>query len=162
MPSPLSKRSRRIADLKKFLFVLETLLQYRENIEQKERDELSRLFYKYQLELNNRDALAARRQETVLELATKQSENVAQKELIWFFLYLDRLSHEREECEKRILQLDSEIQTQKQVVIEASKKRKTLASMKAKKAKEHAVAADKQEQKDVDELVVTRFATKET
>lgn len=148
--------------MKKFIFNLETLLKYREDIEQKERDELSRLFYKYQLELNNRDALAARRQETMVELAKKQAEKVAQKELIWFFLYLDRLSHEREECEKRISRLDLEIQAQKQVVIEASKKRKTLASMKNKKAKEYAAAVEKQEQKDVDELVVTRFAAKAT
>ena len=147
--------------MKKFRFNLETLLQYREDLEQKARDELFRLFYKYNLELRNRDALAARRQETMKELALKQSENADHQELTWFYLYLDRLSYERKQCEKRLLQLDSEVQAQKQVVIEATKKKKTLASMKAKSQKEYFAAVEKQEQKDVDELVVTRFAVKE-
>jgi flagellar protein FliJ len=155
------KKLRRIVDLKKFVFSLETLLQYRDDIEQKERDELFRLTYKYQLELHNREALAAKRQETLEELALKQSENTTQQEQAWFYLYLDRLHYESEACEKRILQLESEIAAQKQVVIEATKKKKTLASMKTRKSREHTVAVEKQDQKEIDELATARFAAKE-
>jgi len=143
------------------LFNLETLLRHRENIEEKERDELFRLTYKYQLELRNRDDLTAKFQETMKELSMKQAGNSNHQELNWYYLYLNRLTHEIAKCEKRLLKLHSEIQTQKGVVIEASKKRKTLATMKEKKQKEHMVAQEKQEQKEVDELVVMRYSGKE-
>lgn len=141
----------------RFLFNLETLLRHRENIEEKERDELLRLTYRYQLELRTRDDLIAKFQETMRELSLKQAENSNHQELNWFYLYLNRLTHEIGECEKRLSQLQSEIQVQKEVVIEASKKRKTLATMKGKKEKEYMVALEKQEQKEVDELVVMRY-----
>ncbi len=145
----------------RFLFNLEILLRHRENIEEKERDELLRLTYKYQLELRNRDNLASKFQETMKELSTKQAGNSSHQELNWYYLYLNRLTHEIAKCEKRLSKLQSEIQAQKEVVIEASKKRKTLATMKEKKQKEHMVAQEKQEQKEVDELVVMRYTAKE-
>jgi flagellar export protein FliJ len=54
--------------------------------------------------------------------------------------------------------LQSDIQAQKNALIEASKKRKTLAAMKAKKERAYRLALEKQEQKEVDELVVARYA----
>jgi flagellar export protein FliJ len=148
--------------LAKFQFNLETLLRHREDIEQKERDELFRLTYKYQLELSNRDHLTGKFQETMNELSLKQAENSVHRELTYFYLYLKRLNYEIGECEKRLCQLQSEVQAQKEVVIEASKKRKTLATMKGKKEKEHILASEKQEQKEIDELVVTRYTTRES
>ncbi len=161
MPSLESKRSPRIAELAKFLFSLETLLQHRENVEQKERDELLRLTYRYQLELHCRSDLAAKFKETMNELSLKRANNSAHQELNWFYLYLNRLTFEIGECEKRLSQLQSQVQAQKEVVIEATKKKKILATMKAKKEKEYIVALEKQEQKEVDELVVMRHAAKE-
>lgn len=146
----------------KFLFSLETLLRHRENIEQRERDALLRLTYKYQMEQHNREELSARMQETLNELSIKRNENPANPELNYFYLYINRLIYEVERCEKRLLALQSEIQAQKEVVLEASKKKKTLATMKAKKEKEFLFVQEKQEQKEVDELVVTRYSTRES
>jgi flagellar FliJ protein len=153
-------KSPRNNSVKKFQFTLETLLQYREQIEQRERDELSRISYKYQKELQHKELLCSSRQVTVHELAMKHAENSSLAELSWFYLYIDRLNYEIGESEKRLLQLESELKAQKEVVIEASKKTKTLSTMKAKKEKEFLFAVDKQEQKDIDEIVVTRFAIK--
>jgi flagellar export protein FliJ len=146
----------------KFRFSLETLLRHRENIEQKERDELLQITYKYQMELHNREDLSAKFQETLNELSLKRNENPASPELNYYYLYLNRLTYEIGECEKRLLKLQSEVQAQKEVVIEASKKKKTLATMKAKKEREYVIAQDKQEQKEVDELVVTRYVSRES
>ncbi len=145
----------------KFLFSLETLLRHREDMEQRERDELFRLTYRYQNELRNRENLTVKFQETMKELALKRAENEATGELSFFYLYLKRLTHEIGESEKRLLQLQSEVRAQRDVVIEATKKKKTLAAMKAKKEKEFTLEMEKQEQKEVDELVVTRYATRE-
>jgi flagellar FliJ protein len=140
---------------------LETLLRHRENLEQKARDELLRLTYNYQVELGRRDELRARFQETMKELSLKRSANTASEELQWFYLYLNRLTREIQESTKKLTKLESEVAAQRIVVVEASKKRKTLDLMKEKKERQFAFAMDKQEQKEIDELVVTRFGSKE-
>jgi flagellar export protein FliJ len=146
-----------LLSLPKFKFSLETLLRHRENLEQSARDELLRLTYNYQVELGRREGLRAKSQETMKELSLKRAENTASEELEWFYLYLNRLAQEIWESTKRLEQLDSEVQAQKIVVIEASKKRKTLDLMKAKRQRQFAFALEKQEQREIDELVVTRF-----
>jgi flagellar export protein FliJ len=162
MPSPEWKKLPRIAKVPKFKFSLETLLRHREDIEQRERDELLRLTYKYQVELVNRNGLTAKYQETMEEIALKCARNAIDEELSWFYLYLNRLTHEIKECEARLTKLKSEVQAQKEAVVEASKKRKTLASLKAKKEKEFTFAMEKQEQKEIDDLVVTRYVMPES
>lgn len=141
----------------KFRFSLETLLRHREDLEQKARDELLRLTYNYQVELGRRNELRDKFQETMKELSLKRAERTESKELEWFYLYLNRLTQEIQESIKKLDQLGSEVQAQKLVVIEASKKRKTLDLMKAKKEKQFAFALEKQEQKEIDDLVATRF-----
>jgi flagellar protein FliJ len=148
--------------LPKFRFSLETLLRHREDIEQREKEELLRLTYKYQIEVSNRNGLNARYQETTKEITEKSSVNANDPELNWFYLYLNRLTHEIKECEVRLAKLQSEVQTQKEAVIEASKKRKTLASLKTKREKEFIFEMEKQEQKEIDDLVVTRYVIPES
>jgi flagellar export protein FliJ len=145
-----------------FRFGLETLLRHREEIEQKELDELFRRTYKYQIEVNKYNDLSSQLQQTMKELSQRQSENAPHRELDYYHLYLRRLTQEIKESEKRLTLLQSEVQSQKEAVVEAAKKRKTLATMRAKKEKEFLTAVEKQEQKEIDELVVTRYAGKET
>lgn len=144
----------------KFRFNLETLLRHREDIEQRERDELFRLNYKHQTELRHRDDLSLKFRETMNELAERRMQLTDHLELNWFYLYMNRLTHEIEESEKRLAQLNAEVQKQKEIVIEASKKKKVLSSLKDKKQREFVTEMEKQEQKDIDELVVTRFAVR--
>ena len=141
----------------RFLFSLETLLRHRENIEQKEQEELFRLNYRHQSELRHREDLSLKYRETLNDLARKQMEHSDHQELNWFYLYINRLTREIAESEKRLAQLEIEVRAQKEVVIEASKKRKVLASLRSKKEREFVLATEKQEQKDVDDLVITRF-----
>jgi flagellar export protein FliJ len=154
------KRLQRIVSLPKFHFTLETLLRHRDAVEQKERDELMRRTYKHQLELNHRDEIKAKSLQIMQELVQKQAENPEHHELASYFLYLSRLNHEMDECEKRLSQLQSEVQAQTEAVIQASIKRKTLASMKDKKKKEFVDAQEKIYQKEIDDLVVTRYTRK--
>jgi flagellar protein FliJ len=148
--------------LPKFRFSLETLLRHREDIEQREKEELLRRTYKYQLEVGHRNDLNARYQETTKEIARKSASNPNDPELNWFYLYLNRLAQEMKECEVRLAKLQSEVQSQKEAVIEASKKRKTLASLKTKREKEFIFEMEKQEQKEIDDLVVTRYTIPES
>lgn len=146
----------------KFRFSLETLLNHREDIEQKEREELLRLNYRLHTELRHRDELTVKFREIMNELSDKRSGNTDHKELDWYYRYLNRLTNEIGESEKRLAQLQSEIQAQKEVVIEAGKKKKVLASLKSKKQKEFVLEMEKQEQKEIDDIVVTRYKTGES
>ncbi len=146
----------------KFKFSLETLLRHREDIEQREKEELLRLTYKYQIEVSNHHGLNAKYQETTKEIARKSAANANDPELNWFYLYLNRLTQEIKGCEARLAKLQSEVQVQKDAVIEASKKRKTLASLKTKREKEFIFEMEKQEQREIDDLVVTRYVIPES
>jgi flagellar export protein FliJ len=147
--------------LPRFLFSLETLLRHREDLEQKERDELFRLNYKHQTELHHCDDLGVKFRDTMNDLALKQSGSSDPQELNWFYLYLNRLTHEIAESRKRLAKLEVEVQAQKEVVMEASKKKKVLASLRSKREREFTLAMEKQEQREIDDLVVTRFPGRE-
>jgi len=144
--------------LPKFKFNLETLLRHREDTEQREREELFRIHYKHQVELNHRNSLTLKFQETMHDISRRCRENALDQELNWSYAYLNRLTQEIKESEKRLTQLKSEVQAQQAVVIEASKKRKALESLKSKQEKEFFTALEKQDQKEMDDLVATRYA----
>jgi len=144
-----------------FQFSLETLLRHRQDIEQRERDELFQRTCKYQNELRHREDLGIKLRDTMKELSARRSGTPDELELTWFHLYLNRLTHEIGESEKCLSRLQADVQTQKEVVIEATKKRKVLASLKSKQEKEFIFAMDKREQREVDDLVVTRHENQE-
>jgi flagellar FliJ protein len=147
--------------MKKFAFNLETLLRHRNNLEEKERNELSRITFVYQTEVNRREEIRKRLKETSMELAQLRREKADSEEIAWFYPYIDRLRHEIGESDKRIAQLQQDLQAQKLVVIEAIKKKRVLDSLKTRKRREYNLAVERQEQKTVDELVITRFARKD-
>ncbi len=144
--------------MKRFSFNLETLLRHRKHLEEKEKNELSRLFFSYKSELNQREILQRKYLETLLELAQKRQGSLDHQEMSWFYLYLDRLRLELEYSAQRILKLEKQIQTQQGAFCEASKKRKAVDALKAKRLRHHIAAFERGEQRGVDELVVTRFA----
>jgi flagellar export protein FliJ len=141
--------------LRQFRYSLETLLRYREDIEERERDKLHRLTYQHQVEDNIRKRLAKELQETMHDMVAMCADKSRDKELTWFHLYLNRLTREIGESDKSLAQLKSAIEAQRKTVIEASKNKKALTSMKAKKEKEFNVELDRSEQKEIDDLVVT-------
>jgi flagellar protein FliJ len=145
----------------KFKFSLETVLRHRETLEQNEKDELLRRLYRFQTELGRRNELNSRLAATVNGLSLKRAANVDHNELNWHYLYIDRLAVEIKQSEKRLSELDKQVQEQKEAVIEATKKRKIISSLKSKKEKEFIFELERQEQKDIDDLVVTRYAKKE-
>ncbi len=146
--------------MKRFVFNLETLLQHRMNLEEKERNELARIRHSLQSEKEHGDDLRQRLRETAMELSHMQSENADSRETSWFCRYMDRVRHDIEASDKRIIQLEHSLQAQKLAVVEAIKKTKTLGSLKAKRQREYNLLSEKEGQKAIDEIVVTRFVRK--
>jgi flagellar FliJ protein len=141
----------------KFRFNLQMLLQHREDIEQDARDELMRRSFRLQSEQQNLEELKIKSKTTAHEMAAKQGENLAHGELGEYRLYLKRLLVETENSEKSIVKLRAAVEEQKRAVIEASKKRKTLSSLRDKREKVFNIEQEKSWQKEMDDLVVVRY-----
>jgi flagellar protein FliJ len=147
--------------MKRFVFNLETLLRHRENQEEKERNEFSRINYELQSELRRGDDLRGRLKESLREIFRLRCDNTDSGELALYYRYTDRLRNEIRLSDRHVFQLEQALQAQRLVLIEATKKKKLLDSLKAKKHKQYDLIVQRQEQKTVDELVVTRFARRD-
>ncbi len=146
--------------MKKFAFRLETLLKYRRNLEDKEKAELFQMLARLRREQNHLEDLQRKHQETLVELAEQRSAGAECGDTSWFYLFLDRLRFEMRRSTDRIVRLEQDVQEQKAVLVEASKKKKILDSLKTRQRKSYVAAEEKQEQKSTDELVVVRFPLK--
>jgi flagellar protein FliJ len=148
--------------LKKFAFSLETLLQYRNNIEERERLALTRLNFRLQNEIAQRERLQALIRETIAELRRRRNGAADEIELQSYYPYIERLRLAVAESDKDIARLEELVVAQKKMLIEAARNTKILDTLKSKKLKEFTTAIERLEQKAVDEMVVTRFARKES
>ena len=148
--------------MKKFSFGLETLLNYRITIEEKERLALSRLILKLQAERKERDRLRAKRDETMAERTRMRGAREDDDDAHWYNTYLDRLECQIKKCGERMAQIQKELDAQKELVIAARKNTKVLSTLKTKKSKEYDAAVEKLEQKTVEEIVVTRYVNRES
>jgi len=146
----------------KFRFSLQALLKRREDVEQAARDEMMLRVSRQQQEQQKLDDLRNRRNETAMEMAEKQQEDTAYGELIYYRMYLDRLDLEIENSHRRLVRLKAEVEIQRKILVEASKKRKTLSSLRDKKEKEFKLALEKTFQKEIDDIVVLRHSHKQT
>ncbi|MDR0311849.1 MAG: flagellar export protein FliJ [Acidobacteriota bacterium] len=140
----------------KFRFSLQALLRRREDAEQTARDEMMLRVSRQQQEQQKLEDLKNRRNENASEMAAKQLDNTAYDELIYYRMYLDRLDYEIDNSHRRLVRLSAEVEVQRKVLVEASKKRKTLTLLRDKKEKEFKLALDKTFQKEIDDLVVLR------
>jgi flagellar FliJ protein len=147
--------------MKKFVFRLETLLQHRHNIEERERIKFSCIRGELMAALEHMKHLRAKQAQTLSELASKKSGKCDSQEIAWFYSFLDRLSWEMERCSERIGKLEQHLEAQKQIMIEASRNKKMVQNLRNKKEKEFLVSLERIEQKSIDEIVVTRYARKQ-
>jgi len=140
----------------KFRFSLQTLLRRREDAEQAARDEMMMRVSRQQQEQQKLDELKKRRDESTAEMVAKQQDNTAYGELVYYRMYIYRLDMEIENSNKRLVRLRAEVEVQRKVLIEASKKRKTLTSLRDKKEKEFNIEMERAFQREIDEIVVLR------
>jgi flagellar FliJ protein len=145
----------------KFVFSLETLLKHRVRLEEKQRERLAWIHYRLENEKRNIERLQARHSEVRAELAQSRLEAYEGGEVAWYYAFLRRLDGEIEQARSRLDGLKRDLEEQMAVWVERSKDKKVLEKLRSRKEREHAAAAEKLDQKAVDELVVTQFANKE-
>jgi flagellar FliJ protein len=147
--------------MKKFSFRLETLLQHRHKVEERERTKFSNIRGELLAALDHMQMLRAKHAQMLYELAQKKCGNCDSQEITLYYRFLDRLDHELEQAAKRIAEIEGRLETQKRVMIEASRDKKMIENLRNKREKEFHTALEKDEQKSIDEMVVTRYALKQ-
>jgi flagellar FliJ protein len=146
--------------MKKFSFRLETLLHHRKNIEERERTKFSRIRIELAAEVENLQRLRTRQAQAMADLTLVKAGSGDQGEITWHYRFQDRLFRNIEQSSNRIARLEGELETQKQVMIESSRDAKMIANLRSKKEKEFLVDLERNEQKSIDEIVVTRHSLK--
>jgi len=144
--------------VRKFAFNLETLLRHRTNLEERERELLGAIYNRLQVEIGRMDRLRAKHAEVRSQLSRQELREYDAREIGWYCTFLRRLDHEMEQTARRIQNLRQELEAQMVAWIERSKDKKVLENLRQRKERDYRKAMDRIEQKDIDELVVTRYA----
>ncbi len=146
-----------VEDGTKFSFNLENLLRHRRNIEEREKTALSRIQFNLLTEQRKREQIARKNLEALVELESLRRASAGQEELSFYYPYLERLRHEAELSDQSIVRLEKELHEQKSAVLTASRNKKVIEILKSRKKSEFLAEVDRQEQKAVDEMVVSRL-----
>jgi flagellar protein FliJ len=146
--------------MKKFVFRLETLLQHRHNIEERERTKFTLIRSELQTEQGRKQALIAGQDRTREELAGIRATDCNSQEIQWCYRYLEYLVLEIKRSDERMAEIQKRLEAQKQVMIAATRDKKIIEKLKARKCREFQVALERDEQKTIDEIVVTRYAVR--
>ena len=146
--------------MRKFVFNLETLLNHRIRLEEREKERLAWIHYRLENEQRNIERLQARHLEVREELGQLRLKNYDGGEVALYSAFLRRLDGDIEQAKSRLVGLKRDLEEQMAVWVERSKDKKVLEKLRGRKEREHDTAVEKLEQKTVDELVITQFANK--
>ncbi len=147
--------------MKGFSFSLETLLRHRGNIEEREKTILSRIRFNLQNEQLRREQVVRKHLEALGELEALRRVNSEQDEIRLYYPYLERLRREADAIDGNIVRLEKELQEQKNAVLAASRNKKVIETLKARKRTEFMTELNRQDQKTVDEIVVSRLGRRQ-
>lgn len=139
--------------MKKFKFSLEKLLEIREQELKSERDELAKLnAQKRDMELEV-ERLLIRFDETNRELVNSARLGIAQQEMVLKKAFINKLSDDMRVLRYKISHMDTKIDAQMVVVMEASRSVKVIEKLKEKRVEEYHKEELKAEEQFIEEFV---------
>jgi flagellar FliJ protein len=144
--------------VKKFKFAFDKLLDHKrtlEDIARREYFEAQRLVDEAQKVLDEMYLRIDESRVRALDLATNGGEQAPALSQIDEFINLQKIRIERHRLKMR--ELIAEAEQRHEILIEAAKERKTLEKLRERRMEEYQLQAKLAEEKEVDELVVTRF-----
>ncbi|MFW6324443.1 MAG: flagellar export protein FliJ [Desulfovibrionales bacterium] len=141
--------------MQRFQFKLQKVLDYRKQLEEAAKLELSRARKQYRVQ----SGLFSSLDEKLKELA-KQFQEVApstEKEIWLWRTYRERLFFDRKEAERSLLALEEKVSQCRSVVVERARERKLLERLKTRKLMDHRQQEQAKEQQQFDEMATIRF-----
>jgi flagellar FliJ protein len=147
--------------MKKFSFRLETVLKVKERKE----EELKRqLMHITGLKIEQEKILQETKNKRAQKIKEKNLENEGSlnvARLIYFEQHLNMLLLKIDQTENKIKDLEKQADIKRKEVVEASRERKTFEKLKERDFKLFKQAVLYNEQKDLDEIAITKFNRKE-
>ncbi|MCX8092816.1 MAG: flagellar export protein FliJ [Candidatus Goldbacteria bacterium] len=145
--------------MKKFQFKFETVLKVKEKKEEQLKRELLKL---HKLQYEQHQILEKIKEEKLMISNDKSSETVTDiQSLIYYEQYLNLLRKQIDDTNKKIQELQNQIDNKREEVIQASKEKKTFERLKTHYLNEYNKIIIANEQKVLDEIAINKYNRKE-
>lgn len=147
--------------MKKFKFSLEKLLDYKEQILQKEKNDLARLRQQRQEAVEERLRTVDRTKEFNGRFVADSSQGMKLSDITLAKSYINSLLEYTRQLEKMISIYDRQIEEQLQVVIEATREVSAIQHLKEKQLEEYRYQVQKADELMIEEFVSYQRAVQE-
>lgn len=141
--------------MKKFMFSLQKLQNYKEQVLQKEKNDLANLRSQQQLAVNEKARLTRELHAANDDFVRKSALGMEIQHIVLAKHYIKSLSDQIRAFERRIAQLGKAIEAQLQIVVEATRECSSLEKLRDKQYEEYKVAEAKAEELFIAEFVST-------
>ena len=145
-----------------FKFKLQSVLEYRLNVEEKVQGEFSdvkRCLEEQKAVLN---ALVQERENLMNELRAMQRNNIKADDIATLVAYVENIREKEKNQLDVIRQATEKVEAKRQELVEAVKNRKVMENLRDKHADEYKRNVNELEQKNSDEMAVLKFGRRGT
>lgn len=144
---------------KSFKFRLQTILEYKMDLEEKEKEKLGKILAELQKAIAYKEYLQEKRVQATKELKEKQKAGgINVTELKFYTHYLKKLDRDIVEATLMIEQIKAQERLQRKALLEAAKERKKYDKLKEKHKEIFDQEQEEKERKLIDELATIKFA----
>ena len=144
--------------MKKFTFNLQSVLDHRLLLEEREQEKLLKIQQEIALAEATREQLRTQIHELRLQMAQPEPGEVHVEKVLQVTRYVAKLETDVAALTRKLAQLEQEKRSQSQVFLEARRKREVLENLKDKNLNQHQRELSAMEQKLLDELSAVKFA----
>lgn len=145
-----------------FKFKLQSVLEYRLNMEEKILNEFSDLNRNLEEQKAVLKALIAQRESLVSDLRNMQRDVMRADDIATIVAYIENVRTKEKDQKNVIHQAKEQVENKRKELVEAVKNRKVMENLRDKHAEEYRKNLNELEQKDSDEMSVLKFGRRET
>jgi flagellar protein FliJ len=144
-----------------YVFKLQSVLDYRKNIEEKIHNDFSEKKRELEAEKLNLKSLVKERVDLIDELRKIHGRTVHAGDIARYVAYVEKI-RDREKKQKEIIErIKDELELKRSELLEAVKKRKVMEKLKERHTDEYDSNMNALEQKNSDEMSVLKFGRRE-
>jgi len=144
--------------MKKFTFNLQSVLDHRLLLEEREQEKLLKIQQEIALAEAGRQRVRTEIHELRLQMAQPEPGEVHVEKVLQVARYVGKLEADVAALTRKLAQLEQEQRSQSQVFLEARRKREVLENLKDKNLSQYQRELSAMEQKLLDELSAVKFA----
>lgn len=139
--------------MSRFKFRMDNILNLREKLEDKKKQEYGDAAKKLQIENQKKEKLINETMYFSQNLCEKMVERIFPEEVISYNQYINYLKIKTVEQEKMVIKAANHAEKKREELLEAVKQKKMLESLKEKQWTEFQEESNREEQKQIDEIV---------